>query len=90
MPDIFYEIFDNLPRGGSGDNESTRKAFSLLKNLPESTNILDVGCGPGMQTIELAKLIKMGASLISYRLGYQNRENCVRDIENIRTWWEGS
>jgi IclR family KDG regulon transcriptional repressor len=36
----------------------------------------------------LAKLIKMGASLINYRLGYQDRENRVRDIENIRTWWE--
>ncbi len=58
MPDIFFEIFNNLPRGGPGDNESTRKAFSLLKELPERVHCLDVGCGPGMQTIELAKLIK--------------------------------
>jgi hypothetical protein len=38
----------------------------------------------------LAKLIKIGASLISYRLGYQDRENYIRDIEDIRTWWESS
>ena len=57
LPDIFFEIFNNLPRGGPGDNESTRKAFSLLRDLPESVHILDIGCGPGMQTIELAKLI---------------------------------
>ena len=57
MPDIFYEIFNNLPRGGPGDNESTRKAFSLLRDLPERVHFLDIGCGPGMQTIELAKLI---------------------------------
>lgn len=57
IPDIFFEIFNNLPRGGPGDNESTRKAFSLLNSLSERVNLLDVGCGPGMQTIELAKLI---------------------------------
>lgn len=57
IPDIFFEIFNDLPRGGPGDNESTRKAFSLLSDLPERVDFLDVGCGPGMQTIELAKLI---------------------------------
>lgn len=57
IPDIFFEIFNNLPRGGPGDNESTRKAFSSLRDLPERVHFLDIGCGPGMQTIELAKLI---------------------------------
>ena len=36
----------------------------------------------------LAKLIKMGASLISYRLGYRDTDNPVRDTEEIRSWWE--
>lgn len=36
----------------------------------------------------LAKLIKMGASLISYRLGYQGINNPVRDIKEISSWWE--
>jgi len=57
MPDIFFEIFNNLPRGGPGDNNSTRKAFSFLVDLPEIINLLDIGCGPGMQTIELGRLI---------------------------------
>ncbi|MCX6671778.1 MAG: class I SAM-dependent methyltransferase [Euryarchaeota archaeon] len=52
----FYELFRNLPRGGPGDNQSTRKAFGYLKNLPFEPRILDIGCGPGMQTLELAKL----------------------------------
>jgi SAM-dependent methyltransferase len=54
----FYEIFCSMPRSGPGDALSTRKAFGYLKNLPAKPQILDIGCGQGMQTIELAKLTK--------------------------------
>ncbi|MBN1195439.1 MAG: class I SAM-dependent methyltransferase, partial [Methanomicrobiaceae archaeon] len=43
---------------GPGSNECTRKAFFMLKNLPERPKILDIGCGAGMQTIELARLCR--------------------------------
>jgi ubiquinone/menaquinone biosynthesis C-methylase UbiE len=56
MPKIFYEVHSNLAREGPGDNESTDRAFKSIKNLPAKPRILDIGCGPGMQTIELAKL----------------------------------
>jgi len=54
--EYFYELFRGLPRAGPGDNDSTRKAYSYLNELPVKPLILDIGCGPGMQTIELAKL----------------------------------
>jgi ubiquinone/menaquinone biosynthesis C-methylase UbiE len=54
----FYELFESLPRGGPGDEESTRRAFNTITNPPEQPLILDIGCGPGVQTIELAKLSK--------------------------------
>lgn len=53
---VFFEIHSGLPREGPGDNESTEKAYLMLRNLPEHPSILDAGCGPGMQTIALAKL----------------------------------
>ena len=52
----FYELFDRLPRGGPGDNQSTKKAYSFMNDIEKNPLILDIGCGPGMQTIELAKL----------------------------------
>ena len=54
--EYFYELFEALPRGGPGDNKSTQKAFNTIPKRPEQPFILDIGCGPGVQTIELAKL----------------------------------
>jgi ubiquinone/menaquinone biosynthesis C-methylase UbiE len=51
----FYELFDALPRGGPGSNHSTLKALWMLTELPEKPNILDIGCGPGEQTIQIAE-----------------------------------
>ena len=58
MTNIFFEVHSRLSREGPGDNESTKKAYLMLQDLPEKPRILDVGCGPGMQTIMLAKLSK--------------------------------
>lgn len=56
LPKFFWTIHSGLPRAGPGDNKSTQKAYRMLKDLPKNPRILDVGCGPGMQTVELAKL----------------------------------
>lgn len=55
--DIFFELHHDLPREAPGDNVSTHKAFTLLTNLPPRPLMLDVGCGPGEQTLALAKSI---------------------------------
>jgi len=52
----FVELYSSLPRGGPGDNASTRKAFQMMEHLPCDARILDLGCGPGMQTLELLRL----------------------------------
>ena len=54
--EYLYELCEALPRCGPGDNESTRRAFSAFPTPPKHPFILDIGCGPGVQTIELAKI----------------------------------
>lgn len=53
--DIFFQVHQDLPREGPGSDASTRKALALIPGLPSNPRILDVGCGPGMQTLELAR-----------------------------------
>ncbi len=54
---IFFEIHTDIPKEGPGDTESTKKAFSKITSLPPRPKILDIGCGPGRQTLDLAALI---------------------------------
>lgn len=51
---LFWELHSDLSQEGPGDNKSTIQALRLIKNLPDNPNILDVGCGPGRQTMVLA------------------------------------
>ncbi len=54
---LMADLYGPLPRQGPGNTASTRKAFSMLGPLPERPTVLDIGCGTGAQTIELAKLM---------------------------------
>jgi SAM-dependent methyltransferase len=52
-----FKIFESFPRQGPGDDEHTNKAFSIIAGSPKrGGEILDVGCGKGVQTMALARL----------------------------------
>jgi cyclopropane fatty-acyl-phospholipid synthase-like methyltransferase len=53
---FFYELYEGLPRCGPGNIESTQKAYAEITDIGAHAHILDIGCGPGAQTLELAKL----------------------------------
>jgi len=55
MTNIFFEIHSGLPREGPGDEASSARALGLVGALPTSPDVLDVGCGPGAQTLALAR-----------------------------------
>lgn len=55
---VFFEIHSNLPREAPGSAASTRAALALLNALPRAPKVVDMGCGPGAQTLELARLTK--------------------------------
>jgi SAM-dependent methyltransferase len=56
LDEFFYQVFEYLPRQGPGCPGATRKVFSYLPPLPRNAAVLDVGCGSGTQTRDLARL----------------------------------
>jgi SAM-dependent methyltransferase len=56
--EYFLEIYGRVPRAGPGSYECTKRAFELMTELPDTPRILDIGCGPGVQTVDLLKLTK--------------------------------
>lgn len=54
--EIFFEVFENLPRQGPGNRTCAASALGLCRALPEFPVILDLGCGVGGQTLQLAEL----------------------------------
>jgi cyclopropane fatty-acyl-phospholipid synthase-like methyltransferase len=54
--EVFFDVYEALPRQGPGNRDSAAKALALCPGLPPSPSILDMGCGVGGQTIYLASL----------------------------------
>ena len=57
MQEIFFEVYEPLPRQGPGSFACTERAFGLCRALPASPRIVDLGCGSGGQTLHLARLV---------------------------------
>ena len=53
--ELFFELYSGLPRQGPGDSDSTRRALSLVPPLDSTAHLLDIGCGTGAQTFDLAR-----------------------------------
>jgi ubiquinone/menaquinone biosynthesis C-methylase UbiE len=52
---LLLDVHRGLPRQGPGDDASTLRALEMCADLPLRPDVLDVGCGPGMQTVALAQ-----------------------------------
>lgn len=55
--EVFFEVFETLPRQGPGNRACAKKALGLCCQLPQAPAVLDLGCGVGGQTLDLAELL---------------------------------
>lgn len=56
MPEAFYRLHRDNPREGPGSDDSTREAIRRVRpRLPAKPVVLDIGCGPGRQTVVLTQ-----------------------------------
>lgn len=104
LPPYFHEIFDaSLPRLGVGSDRSTLEALERLQAAglkidgPEKLRVLDVGCGNGPQTVQLAR--ELNGTILAVDIhrpfleelkrrareaGVEDRiEPCLKDMRNM-------
>ncbi|TVR69902.1 MAG: class I SAM-dependent methyltransferase [Marinilabiliales bacterium] len=74
--EVFFEVYENLPRQGPGNRSCAARALDYCRDLPEFPTILDLGCGVGGQTIQLAEM--MSGSIVAV-------DNHAPSIERLRT-----
>jgi len=71
--EVFFELYEGLPRQGPGNRACAEKALGLCRDLPPTPVVLDLGCGVGRQTLHLVELLRLrvlrGASASSYKAG---------------------
>jgi ubiquinone/menaquinone biosynthesis C-methylase UbiE len=53
----FFAVHSNLPREGPGNRASTIKALDIANPTRDCARLLDVACGPGKQTLDLAEAL---------------------------------
>ncbi|HSM51527.1 MAG TPA: class I SAM-dependent methyltransferase [Thermoanaerobaculia bacterium] len=59
--EIFFEVYEGLPRQGPGNRDCAARALGLCRELPPAPAIADLGCGVGGQTLQLAELVAAGS-----------------------------
>ncbi|MCP4569381.1 MAG: class I SAM-dependent methyltransferase [FCB group bacterium] len=60
--DMLFELHSGLSQQAPGNNSSTLRALSMMTSPSHTPRILDIGCGPGRQTIALARIT--GAKIV--------------------------
>jgi SAM-dependent methyltransferase len=74
--EIFFEVYENLPRQGPGNRACAVRALGLCRELSEFPAVLNLGCGVGGQTLLLAELTS--GSIVAI-------DSHVPSIERLRT-----
>ncbi len=80
LTEVFFEVQRGLPRQGPGSEACTLRALGWCVGLPKAPAVLDVGCGPGMQTLALARVTSGRITAVDLYEEYldQLREDAAR------------
>lgn len=68
--EAFFTLHCDIPREGPGSDEATAEAIRRLPPLPSGPRILDLGCGPGRQTLVLARHFQVPIVAVDFHAPY--------------------
>jgi serine/threonine-protein kinase HipA len=68
--DAFARLHEGLAQQGPGSDRSTARALGLVRDLPPRPEILDLGAGPGRQTLALARQTQGRVTAVDVDAGF--------------------
>ena len=86
LMEIFMEIQRGLPRQGPGNDDATRYALSFCADLPDSPAVLDIGCGPGMQSLVLADALRGSIAAVDLHQEYLDELEHRAAVRGLREY----
>lgn len=86
---LICEYFSSMNRQGPGSQEATIKALSFIDNIHEKSNIVDLGCGTGGQTIVLAQNTPGNITAIDLFPGFIDKLNDNAQKLNLQSRVKG-
>lgn len=84
LMEIFMDVQRGLPRQGPGSDDTTRRALSLCVDLPPQPNVLDVGCGPGKQSLVLADALRSPVTAVDMHQEYLDQLDRDANARGLR------
>jgi SAM-dependent methyltransferase len=79
--ELLIELHLNTPRQGPGEADSTLRALAMCDGLPPRPDILDVGCGSGAQSVDLARATGGRVTAVDF---------CAQFLDQLRDRLKGS
>ena len=79
----FFALHRDVPREGPGSDEATREAIERLPALRPRPRIVDLGCGPGKQTLVLAQHFRVPIIAVDFHAPYLDRLRRAAEAEGL-------
>lgn len=84
----FATLHQGLPREGPGHDDVTREALRRLPPLPPQPVVFDLGCGPGRQTLVLARALETRIVAVDSHQPYLDQLTRNASDQGLSHWIE--
>ena len=81
--EALFTLHSGIPREGPGSDEATREAIRRLPPLPLRPHVFDLGCGPGKQTLVLARHFRTPIISVDFHAPYLDQLRDSAEAEGL-------
>jgi len=81
--EALFTLHSGIPREGPGSDEATTEAIRRLPPLPPRPRVFDLGCGPGKQTLVLARHLRTPIIAVDFHAPYLDHLRRSAEAEGL-------